>query len=103
VVDACAQVEMLTGVLIQGGLLLLVCGCSFAASRRSPVLARPLRIAIFVFVIGVLAAIGGQVYRGDWAAVPQMFRRAAIGSAGWAAIIGVAAGLVQWMSARWRR
>ena len=94
---------MLTGVLIQGGLLLLVCGCYFAASRRSPVLARPLSIAIFVFVIGVLAAIGGQVYRGDWAGIPEMFRRSAIGSAGWAAIIGVAAWLVQWMYARRRR
>ena len=94
---------MLTGVLIQGGLLLLVCGCYFAASRRSPVLARPLSIALFVFVIGVLAAIGGQVYRGDWAGIPPMFRRSAIGSAGWAAVIGVAAWLGQRIYARWRR
>jgi hypothetical protein len=94
---------MLLGVLIQGGLLLLVCGSYFAASRRSPVLARPVSIAIFVFVIGVLAAVGGELYRGGWTGVPQMFRRSAIGSAGWAAIVGVAAWLVQRLSARRRR
>jgi uncharacterized membrane protein YoaK (UPF0700 family) len=94
---------MLQGVLIQGGLLLLVCGSYFAASRRYPVLARPLSIAIFAFVIGVLAAVGGVVYRGDWAGVPHMLRRSAIGSAGWAVIIGAAAWLVQRLSARWRR
>ena len=94
---------MLLGVLIQGGLLLLVCGSYFAASRRAPLLARPISIAIFVFVIGVLAAVGGELYRGGWTGVPQMFRRSAIGSAGWAVIIGAAARLVQWMYARRRR
>lgn len=82
--------------LVQLALMLAVAGGYFWASRRYRILEHPISIVTFVTIVGVTVSVAGALYRFGWEAVPDMVRRSAVGSVGWAVIIAA----VTWIALR---
>jgi hypothetical protein len=78
---------VLFSALAQLTLLIVAAVSYWLASRRFPKLAHPLSILLFVTLVGVMVSAVGELRRDGWAGVPAMAARAAIGSAGWGAVI----------------
>ena len=73
-------------------------------ARRFRVLWHPLSIvAAVTFVSVVVAVLGELLFRGGWAGVPAMLRRAAIGGFSWSLLIAAVVWTGRRVFASWAR
>jgi len=84
-------------------LMLAVAAAYMLLARRFRLLWHPVVIVVAVTVVSVVVSVLGEtLFRDDWAGVPAIVRRSAIGGFGWGMVIAI----VVWAGRRvfvWRK